>query len=96
MLKELLTVQEPNLLVNTIWALKALITYVIMHQAELPYKGEIRDHVDTLVAHPVPQISDLACSLDDLLSNCEDDDDDGYGYGDFEDEDMGGSGEQEG
>ncbi len=73
MLKDLLTVTEPNLLVNTIWALKALVTHAIMHQAEIPYCGEIRDAVDSLVVHPVAQIADLACSLEDMLSSHADD-----------------------
>lgn len=69
-LKDLLTVSEPNLLVNAIWALKALITYAIMQQMDVPYHAEILEAAEQLMMHPVQQIADLACTLEDQLSNC--------------------------
>jgi hypothetical protein len=69
LLKDLLSVTEPNLLVNTIWATKALITYAIMQQVDVPHRAEILEAAEGLMMHPVQQIADLACSLEDLLSS---------------------------
>lgn len=69
MLRDLLAVQEPNLIVNAIWALKAVANHCIMHQTAIPYLEETREQLDALVVHPVAQIADLACSLEDMLSS---------------------------
>lgn len=54
---------------NTIWALKSLITSAIMQQVEVPYRAVILEGAEALMMHPVQQIADLACSLEDLLSS---------------------------
>lgn len=82
---ELLSTTEPNLLVNAICAMKAVFTYAIMHSLAIHRHGEVRDSLDCLFVHPIQQIADLACSLEDMVSSYadtmeQDDDEDGAGY----------------
>lgn len=79
MVLDLLNITEPNLLVNAICAMKSLFTYAIMHSIRIQRYGDIRDQVENLFSHPIQQIADLACSLEDLVSsyadNMEDEED---------------------
>lgn len=79
---ELLSTTEPNLLVNAICAMKAVFTYAIMHSIVIHRHADIRDHLDNLFVHPIQQIADLACSLEDMVSSYADtmEDDDGVDY----------------
>lgn len=80
---ELLTTPEPNLLVNAICAMKAVFTFAVMHSILIQRYGDIRDQLDNLLVHPIQQIADLACSLEDIVSNYADrmEDEDGCDEG---------------
>ena len=68
LLEALLTTTEPSLLVHAIGALSVVFTQAKTHRIQIEKADDIRNHLDLLVIHPFAQISNVASSLETLMS----------------------------